>query len=635
MGFLSGLQPTKLFPILSWILRYNTQWLVADFVAGLTIGMLLIPQCISFAVMAGVPIQHGLYTALAGVLFYMFFSTAKDVTIGPTAVLSAACQQVVQNYNQGTGLTPIQFLISVSFVKGCIELFLGIFQFGILVELISTPVIHGFTTGAAISIICSQLPGLLGIPGINKREAAFLVFGNTAENITHVHWDMAIGLSTIVFLWFYSFIATKIVNNGHKWGSLFGNAGNSVAIILFTCISLIVNASWPEKKLIKVLGHIPSGLSYMQAPNLGHLDKVIPAAATVVLVAIVEHIAVAKAFSRLNGYKIRPNQEIGSIGITNILGSFLGAFPMTGAFSRTAVKSKSGVKTPLADIFTAIILIISIFYLTEAFGFIPKTTLCGIIIFAISKLISTPKYIIELYHEEMSDFLSFMVAMIVTLATSIKWGIVSAVLFSILVIIYRIAYPALSLLAKTIQGKWAENNDNYQILNQTGIAIFRIEESLTYPNCNYVSEHIKNIIDEHTLSNEDPNRERLWCESPSSPNRKGGYKSDEPSHLKGLILDLSSVNHIDSTGVHCLVDINADLKRHAGKKVPLLFVNVHSRLARKIHRYHKEIASGAMTKDDVMEYGSARVVDKTHDNENGGCCLIFSSIDDAVKYCSY
>jgi sodium-independent sulfate anion transporter 11 len=316
------------------------------------------------------------------------------------------------------------------------------------------------------------------------------------------------------------------------------------------------------------------------------------------------------------------------------------------------VKAHSGVKTPLSDLFAACFVITSIYLFTNAFAQIPSSSLSAIIMFAIKDLISKPKFVINMYHFKKTDFLSFMVAMIVTIFTSIELGIYSSVAVSICVLLFRVSRPYLQLLSKVSSGVWEQRNEN-DSLSENGIAVFRVEESLTYPNANYVSERIKNVIQERTVANEDPDRERLWCEEPINPKinddisninlkqddqtSKSGFNSTSlsieisaSSNLKGFILDCSAVNDIDSTGLQCLIDIREDLFRHSGQVVPFLFANVKKRLIPSIHTFHSMVTpvkSVPLPSDLDLEGNS---LEYHHDDERLGCNLVFCTIDDAI-----
>jgi sodium-independent sulfate anion transporter 11 len=232
--------------------------------------------------------------------------------------------------NKNLGLTPVQFLVAVSFVAGCIQLLAGVLQLGIIVDFISSPVISGFTTGAALSIIMTQLAGLLGYQSsIDKHNPAYRVLWDTLLNIKLTTIDAAFGIGTIVFLICWKLLAQYFVQRKYRFGVVFGQGANAAALIFFTVIGVLLNMQHAAP-IIHLIGYIPSGINYVAVPKFENLLTIIPVSATVVLVGIMEHIAVTKSFARVNGYKIKANQEIWALGFVNIAGSFIGAFPATG-----------------------------------------------------------------------------------------------------------------------------------------------------------------------------------------------------------------------------------------------------------------------------------------------------------------
>ena len=427
----------SLLPFADWIRRYNRTWLIGDVIAGLTVGMLLVPQALAYAKLAGVPLEYGLYTGFFGAVFYTFFSTSKDVTIGPTAVLSQLCGQVLLSYNTGDNrIDPVVFLVCVAFVSGLMEVAIGLLNFGIIVDFIPVSVIVGFTTGAAISIITGQLAGLLGIPNINKSDATHIILYNTLKSIPLTKLDASIGISALICLMGFRIVTKHYLKRGYSWFSWVGYSSNVVVIIVFTFISFLINQG-AKKPYFSVIGIVPKGLGVFKVPSLDHLPVILSASSTIVLVSILEHLAVAKSLGRLNGYTPDSNQEIIALGVTNTVGAFMGAYPSCGSFSRSSVLSRSGSRSPLVGFFIAGVVVMALYVVTPAFYFIPNSVLSAMIIAAITDLIARPKIIKEFWEIERTDFVTCLIALLVTIFVSIETAIFASVGFSAAVLLYR------------------------------------------------------------------------------------------------------------------------------------------------------------------------------------------------------
>lgn len=358
----------------------------ADLVAGLTVGIVVVPQSMSYAKIATLPVQYGLYSSFVGVFIYCFFATSKDVTIGPVAVMSlqtAHVIQVVQASNPSAGWSPELIATTLAFFCGAITLGLGILRLGFIIEFIPRPAIAGFMTGSAITIALGQVPSLLGISSyFNTRAAAYLVLIDTLKYLPKTDLDAAFGLPALFILyfyrWFFNYMDRRYPKYRRTW-FYFLILRNGLVIIFVTLISWGVCKSDPKNPPISILKTVPSGFQNVGALQINDslaaaLGSQLPIS-TVVLV--LEHISISKSFGRINDYKIVPDQELIAIGVTNLIGTFFNAYPATGSFSRSAIKSKAGVRTPLAGILTGLVVILALYALTSAFYWIPNAGLAA------------------------------------------------------------------------------------------------------------------------------------------------------------------------------------------------------------------------------------------------------------------
>ncbi|KAJ3094991.1 hypothetical protein HDU96_001377 [Phlyctochytrium bullatum] len=648
----------SLFPVLGWLPRYNTTWLIGDLIAGVTVGLVVIPQAIAYSSkLAGLPAQYGLYSSFVGVMLYALFATSKDVTIGPTSVLSLLVGQTIASYLPADAKesTKITFALTLSFFTGVIQLALGLLRLGVLVDLVPVPVIAGFTTGAGIQIIIGQLPSLTGIKGINNNDSAYLVFYNWAKSLNKLSsskYDVAFGLSCLAFIIAFKYTTRYFSRQpGKKWVFYLGLLRNGIAVVLFTAISYAVR---DKVEGIAIVGTVPTGFSDVGKASLTD-DSIVSAAIRavpgVVIVSILEHIAVVKSYGRLNRYRPDDNQEFVAIGASNLIGSFVGAYPATGSFSRSAIKSQSGVRSPLAALFTGIIVLISIYTLTPAFYYIPNSVLAAIIVAAITELLSPPRVVKQLWDASLLDLLGFALAFFVTIFSSIENAIYSAVAFSLFVLFVRIARPEVKILTRVASqdpeavGLWVDEHQDLATLpphRQTktstpnpapltptprGILVFRPEESLTYPNASYLLTRFKEEVSVRFRYTGKPlsKGDRSWDDA----SNLAANTSVTLPRLRAIVIDLSSVNHVDYTGLQTLLDTREDLARHAGRPVPLFFASVRRRHAKVLWNL---VGQTAAELDAAPGVGAA--VPTSADAEavaEGPWRFFHLSIDDAVR----
>lgn len=253
----------SLFPFLTWISHYNLQWAAGDLVAGITIGAVVVPQGMAYAILANLEPQFGLYSSFMGVIIYWIFGTSKDISIGPVAVLSTVVGNVVEDIQSSGKDIPAHVIASaLSIIAGCIVLAIGLLRCGWIVDLISITSLSAFMTGSAITIAVSQLPALMGVHGFSNRDSPYLVFINTLKHLDHTSLDAAMGLSALVFLYLIRFVFTTAAERypKHKRILFFANTMRTVfVILLYTMISWLVNMHRRDDPMFKVLGKVPKG----------------------------------------------------------------------------------------------------------------------------------------------------------------------------------------------------------------------------------------------------------------------------------------------------------------------------------------------------------------------------------------
>lgn len=454
----------SLFPIVQWLPHYNFTWFTHDLIAGITVGCVLVPQSMSYAQLATLPPQYGLYSSFIGAYIYSLFATSKDVCIGPVAVMSLETAKVIskvmEKYPEGEIEAPI-IATTLALLCGIIATGVGLLRLGFLVELISLNAVAGFMTGSALNIICGQVPALMGYNSeVNTRTATYKVIINSLKHLPDTKLDAVFGLIPLFLLYFWKWwcnsLGPKLTDRYHAkdskqnfyWKTFYFYAQacrNAIVIIVFTAISWkVTRGKKKADRPISILGTVPKGLHdirTLQVPD-GLMKNIAPELPASIIVLLLEHIAISKSFGRINDYKIVPDQELVAIGVTNLVGTIFHAYPATGSFSRSALKAKCNVKTPLSGVFSGTCVIVSIYCLTGAFFYIPKATLSAVIIHAVSDLIANYTTTWNFYKMNPTDFLCFLVTVIISVFSSIENAIYFAICWSCAVLLFKVAFPA-------------------------------------------------------------------------------------------------------------------------------------------------------------------------------------------------
>ncbi|XP_030817863.1 sodium-independent sulfate anion transporter isoform X8 [Camarhynchus parvulus] len=355
-------------PVLRWLPRYSRAWLPLDVLAGLAVGLTAVPQALAYAELAGLPLQYGLYSSFMGCFVYCLLGTAKDVTLGPTAIMSLLVSSYA-SHQPG-------YAVLLAFLSGCIQLAMGLLRLGFLLDFISCPVIKGFTSAASITISFNQVKNILGLQGIPRQF--FLQLYETLRRIGETRaGDAVLGLSCLAALAGLRAMKSHLpqavptaplaVRISHLIVWICATARNALVVLSAGLVAYSFQVMGCQP--FRLTGSIPQGLPPFQPPcfSLALPNGTVPFAsmvqdmgvglAVVPLMGLLESVAIAKAFASQNGYRIDPNQELLALGVANVLGSFVSSYPITGSFGRTAVNAQSGVCTPAGGLVTGLDLV--------------------------------------------------------------------------------------------------------------------------------------------------------------------------------------------------------------------------------------------------------------------------------------
>ncbi len=518
----------QVIPILDWLPQYNKEWFKGDLSAGLTVGVMLIPQGMAYAMLAGLPAQYGLFTALVPIVIYAIFGTSRQLAVGPVALVSLLTLETVSQLAAPGTETYIALAITLALMVGLIELFMGVFRLGFLVNFLSHPVISGFTSAAAIIIGLSQLKHILGIKiprGLKVHEIVMTAIEQSnLINMTSL-W---IGLAGIAVI-----LISKKINKAIP--------GSLLAVIFGIILANVMGLGAEQ---IKIVGDIPSKLPTFALPEMSWeiFTNMLPLAAALALVGFMESIAVAKALqSKHKDYKVDSNQELIALGLASIVGSFFQSYTVEGGFGRSAVNDQAGAKTGVAALISAVVVLLTLLYLTPLFFYLPKAILGSIIMVAVIGLIDIHEVKL-LWKRNRTDLAMLVVTFIGTLMLGVEEGIGLGVLLSLAMVIYRTTRPHVAVLGNVPDTHFYRNVERFpSVVIDDQILIVRFDAQIYFANANYFKEQVEELVDN---------------------------KGDK---LKLVILNSESINNLDSSAVHAIKDL---VEEYLAKGIEIAFTGV-------------------------------------------------------------
>lgn len=551
----------QFLPILTWLPNYKKADLSGDLFAGLTVGIMLIPQGMAYALIAGLPPVYGLYASVVPQLIYALFGTSRQLSVAPVAMDSLLVATGVSVMATEGSEAYITYAIMLAFFMGVAQFTLGVIRMGFITNLLAKPVISGFTSAAALIIGLNQLKYFLGI-SLEKSNQVYKIILSAAGQINQTHLlTLIIGIAGIVLI-----KGAKKINNKIP--------GALIAVIIGV---LAVTFFGLEGQGVSIVKEVPGGLPSMIIPDfsLETIQKLLPLSLTIAVVAFMEAFSVAKAIeAKRRDYKVIPNQELIALGAANIVGSLFQSYPVTGGFSRSAVNNQAGANTPLASIISAVLVALTLLFLTPLFYNLPHAMLAAIIMVAVAGLIDI-SYARELWRTNKIEFGLLMATFLVTLHFSMVPGIVTGIVLSILILLFKAANPHMAVLGR-VNGIDEYRNvkrfDNLETWPE--VLVVRVDAPFAFVNIQTIKDKVMNEV----------------------------YKRN--GELRYVVLDAGSVAYIDATGVIGLRDLIESLNE---KGITMLFAEVIGPVRDAFYR------NGLISKEEGQ--------------------VFFLTTNDAVNYC--
>ncbi|EKO3773568.1 sulfate permease [Vibrio metschnikovii] len=501
-------------PIVTWLPEYTRQAASKDGVAAIIVTLMLVPQSLAYAIVAGLPPVYGLYASILPLVAYTLLGTSKTLAVGPVAVISLMTAEAIAPLHDVGTHAYVTAAATLAFLSGLMLLIMAVFRLGFLTTFLSHSVLSGFMTASGVVIILGQLPKLLGLS---------VADGSLNEVLAAVHYPtLWLGLGSLVLLVLGRRYFSSLLQNLGCSASWAGHITKLLPVMVMVASILIIDYFPQHTQGVSVVGAIPTGLPSFVMPvfEINLMVQLLPAALLISVVGFVESASVGQTLAAKRRQRIEPNQELIALGGANIASAIQGGFPVTGGLSRSVVNYDAGAETPLAGMLTAIGIGITVLYFTPLFSYLPHAVLAAIIIVAVSALIDI-KAIFTTWRAAKSDGVVMLSTIVGVLFINIEWGIIIGVLLSLVIFLWRTSQPHIAVVGLIEGSEHFRNVQRFQVKQSKTVLTLRIDESLYFANARYLEDKI--------------------------PEYLASYP--ETQHL---VLMLSGVNRIDSSALESL-----------------------------------------------------------------------------------
>lgn len=526
-----------LLPFLKWAKGYNKTTFLDDSIAALVISIMLIPQSLAYAILAGLPPQAGLYASLLPLVAYALLGSSGPLSVGPFAITSIMTATSLAALFSQVNYSPTQMLIAASLLAMLCGLFLlafGIFRLGFLTNFISFPVVTGFISASAIIIGSSQLGSILGL-SIHSGDFFETIIQVVQQSDLIQFKTLLFSLAIFIFLYWVPKLLRSVIYTMTQSNLAADSLSKITPVLAILLSSFIVYSFDLTSHGIKIVGDIPNGLPSLVLPNwqVLNLDQqdwkgLLNSALLISIIGFISSLSAAQTFAAKQRQRINPNQEAIALGVANLSAGFSSAFPVSASLSRSAVSFNAGAKTPAASALTAISIFLCCLFLTPYLYYLPVVTLAAMILLAVVTLFDLES-MKRTFAYSRKDFSALLITFILTLTQGLEWGLIAGILASIMLHLYHSSSPHVALLGQVPNTEHFRNIERHNVITDEAIISLRIDASLYFANARFLADKINQIVAEHPKA-------------------------------KHLILTCSAINDIDVSAVESLIAVNQYLK---------------------------------------------------------------------------
>lgn len=505
---------------LAWLRNYRVAWLSGDLTAGLVVSVMIIPQSMAYAMLAGLPVEIGLYASMLPLVGYALFASSMTLSVGPVAVTGLMTASLLAPLAPLGSELYLQLAIWLALLSGAMLFILGLLRMGFLANFLSHPVISGFLSGAALLIIFSQLPHIFGLTGVPQSPAQLATQWGPINSLVTI-----MGLTALGWLMYArTRLAGHLVRYGLHVG--FARLAARLAPILVVVLGIAATAGFDlAERGVPVVGDLPAGLPSLQwvTPEWSQLRTLLIPAALISLVSFVESVSLAQSLARRKRESIDPDRELLALGAANACAGVSGGFAVCGGLSRSVVNMEAGANTPLASVIAAVIIALIVATLAPLFAHLPLVVLASIILIAVTPLIDLTS-LRRAWEYDRAEGLTLVLTALGVIVFGIEGGIILGVCLSIASQLWRGSRPHVAVVGRVPDTQYFRNVNRHLVEIEPHLLAIRVDENIFFANTKAV--------------------ERALLEA----------FNDYPD-TRHVLLILSAVNHIDSTGLDMLSEL--------------------------------------------------------------------------------
>ncbi|MEM6773906.1 MAG: sulfate permease [Pseudomonadota bacterium] len=487
---------TGFFPPRQWLVSYERRHFASDALAALIVTIMLIPQSLAYALLAGLPPEMGLYASILPLVAYALFGTSRTLSVGPVAVVSLMTATAVGRVAEAGTLGYATAAIAMAMLSGGMLIGMGLLRFGYLANLLSHPVVSGFITASGIIIALSQLRHILGIEG--HGETLPVLLRTIADNMYAFNEaTLLTGLLATVFLYWARGGLLGILSSAGipaPLATILSKAGPVIVIVITALASVVLDF---EARGVALVGNVPRGLPAFAIPSLDTAlwSELAVSALLISVIGFIESVSVGRTLAAKRRQRIDANQELIALGAANVAAGVSGGFPVTGGFSRSVVNFDAGAQTQLASVLTAVGIALAALLLTPALYYLPKATLAATIIVAVTSLVDLD-VLKTAWRFSRADFTAVSVTILATLLLGVELGVLAGIAVSVALHLHKTSRPHIAVVGEVPGTEHFRNIERHRVITYPSIVSLRIDESLYFANAAYLESAIYAVVAE-------------------------------------------------------------------------------------------------------------------------------------------